>query len=141
MATRKQRRRREKELRHEYVWQDSEGNELDPDDVRSSPNGSTGRTGGGGKPASPGRARGGGARQLQPPSWRRTLKRGLIFAPIFLAVVMLLNQELSLAGAILNTIFLLAVFVPFSYLIDRFMYRSFQRRQDRPARSQTSKRG
>ena len=33
MPTRKQRRRRAKELRHEYVWEDEEGNELDPDEV------------------------------------------------------------------------------------------------------------
>ena len=33
MATRKQRRRREKEQRHEYVWEDSEGNEIDPVDA------------------------------------------------------------------------------------------------------------
>ena len=30
MPTRKQRRRRAKEFRHEYVWEDEEGNELDP---------------------------------------------------------------------------------------------------------------
>mgnify|MGYP000507019882 CR=1 FL=1 len=132
MATRKQRRRREKELRHEYVWQDAEGNELDPEEVRPTPNGSGNARPG--KSAPPARARSGGARQVQPPSWGRTLKRGLIFAPIFLAVVMLLNRELTIAGAILNTVFLLAVFVPFSYLIDRFMYRSFQKRQERPAR-------
>jgi hypothetical protein len=32
---------------------------------------------------------------------------------------------------VLNTAFLLAVFVPFSYLIDRVMYRTFQKRQER----------
>lgn len=134
MATRKQRRRREKELRHEYVWQDADGNELDPEEVRPTPNGSGSGNPRPGRSAPPARARSGGARQVQPPSWGRTLKRGLIFAPIFLAVVMLLNRELTIAGAILNTVFLLAVFVPFSYLIDRFMYRSFQKRQERPAR-------
>ena len=33
MATRKQRKRRAKEQRHEYVWEDEQGNELDPEDV------------------------------------------------------------------------------------------------------------
>jgi hypothetical protein len=123
VATRKQRRRREKEHRHEYVWQDSEGNELDPSDVRSRGNGSQS------KPARG--AGGGGGRQLQPPSWRRTIKRGLIFAPIFLGVVLLLNGDQGLAFAVVNMLFLLAVFVPFSYLIDKLMWRSFQKRAAR----------
>jgi hypothetical protein len=51
---------------------------------------------------------------------------------------MLLNRQLTLAGAALNTAFLLAVFVPFSYLIDRFMYRSFQKRSERAGGQQPS---
>ena len=31
MATKKQRRRRAKEHRHDYVWIDDEGNEVDPE--------------------------------------------------------------------------------------------------------------
>jgi hypothetical protein len=134
VATRKQRRRREKEQRHEYVWEDAEGNELDPADARARTNG--GDKGSGAKPTAPSRGRAadggrGGGRQVQPPSWGRTFKRALIFAPIFLATVMLLNRGLTFAGAALNTAFLLAVFVPFSYLIDRVMYRTFQKRQER----------
>jgi TRAP-type uncharacterized transport system fused permease subunit len=136
MPTRKQRRRREKELRHDYVWQDAEGNEVDPAEVRPQRNGSDTKAT---RPAARERAGGGGGgRQIQPPSWRRTFKRGLIFAPIFLVVVMLLNRQLTLAGAALNTAFLLAVFVPFSYLIDRFMYRSFQKRSERAGGQQPS---
>src|SRR5919108_3865176 len=33
MATKKQRRRRAKEQRHDYVWVDAEGNELDPEEA------------------------------------------------------------------------------------------------------------
>ena len=33
MPTRKQRRRRAKEHRHEYVWEDEEGNEIEAPDV------------------------------------------------------------------------------------------------------------
>jgi hypothetical protein len=134
VATRKQRRRREKEHRHEYVWQDAEGNEVDPVEARARTNGADTRSGA--KAASSPRRNGadggrGGGRQVQPPSWGRTFKRALIFAPIFLATVMLLNRGLTFAGAVLNTAFLLAVFVPFSYLIDRVMYRTFQKRQER----------
>jgi hypothetical protein len=132
VATRKQRRRREKEQRHEYVWEDSEGNVLDPTEVRAGSNGA---------PSKPARGGGGGGgRQLQPPSWRRTIKRGLIFAPIFLGVVLLLNGEQGLGFAVVNTLFLLAVFVPFSYVIDKVMWRSFQKRAARADASSSGKR-
>jgi hypothetical protein len=137
VPTRKQRRRREKELRHEYVWTDAEGNELDREEVRARANGGDHKPAKGA--AKPARA-GGRTRELQPPSWRRTIRRGLIFAPIFLAVVLLLNRQLTILGAVLNTVFLLAVFVPFSYLIDRMMYRSFQKRAERAGDSGSGKR-
>lgn len=123
MATRKQRRRREKEHRHEYVFVDDAGNEIAPPHRESKPDG---------KPAakaSGGRAAGGGGRVAQPPSWRRVIRRGLIFAPIFLAVLLLLGGDrLTFLGAVIQTLFLLVVFVPFSYLMDRFVYRTQQRR-------------
>jgi len=57
------------------------------------------------------------------------LKRGAIFAPIFLATVLLLGGgKLTLAGAIVQTFFLLAVFIPFSYFMDRMVWRSHQKR-------------
>ncbi|HEY7730730.1 MAG TPA: hypothetical protein VH950_07485 [Gaiellaceae bacterium] len=123
MATRKQRKRREKEMRHEYVWEDAEGNEIEPPAPTSRANGS-------GSKAKPESSSGGG-RRLQPPSWSRTFKRGLIFAPIFLGVVLLLNGGQGIAFALINTFFLLVVFVPFSYLIDKVMWRSFQKREAR----------
>lgn len=118
MATRKQRKRREKEHRHEYVWIDEEGNEVDEPASAQSSNGSA-------KP----RASGGGlGREAQAPSWRKSFKRGLIFAPIMLATVMLLSSELSFAQQVTQTLFIVSIFIPFSYFLDRMMYRSFQRR-------------
>ena len=65
----------------------------------------------------------------QPPSWQRVVKRGAIFAPIFFATVLLLaGDSLKWQGAIVQTLFLLAVFVPFSYFMDRIMWRSQQKR-------------
>jgi hypothetical protein len=62
------------------------------------------------------------------------LKRGAIFAPIFLATVLLLaGNRLSFAGAVVQTLFLLAVFVPFSYFMDRLVWRSYEKRQARSA--------
>ena len=117
MATRKQRKRRAKEQRHDYVWVDDEGNELETDEA--------------GPEAKNGRAREVSrrpAREAQAPSWSRSLKRGLIFAPIMFGTVLLLSPSLPLATKVTQTLFIVAVFVPFSYFLDRLFYRSFQRR-------------
>ncbi len=130
MATQKQRRRRAKEKRHAYdlVEIDAEGNEtvLSASEVKAegppkaSPKPSKTRLGGRGTP--------------QPPTWSRVLKRGALFAPIFLATVMLLGGgRLTFVGAVVQTMFLLAVFVPFSYFMDRLMWRSHEKRQAKSA--------
>ena len=118
MATRKQRRRRAKEHRHEYVWQDEEGNELAPEEVR-------GESARGKSRGSGGQRRG---REPLAPSWRRTFKRGAIFAPIMFVTVMLLSSDLTLAQQVAQTALIVAVFIPFSYVLDRFFWRSYQRR-------------
>ena len=121
MPTRKQRRRRAKEHRHEYVWEDAEGNELDAEDVpvrKAGPQSQrsvSARTG----------------RQAQAPSWRRTLKRGLVFAPIMFVTVMLLSSDLTLADQLIQTAFIVAIFVPFSHFLDGVMWRSFKKREAR----------
>jgi hypothetical protein len=117
MPTRKQRRRRAKEFRHEYVWEDAEGNELDPEEAPGKKNESRAR-----RPA----ARAG--REPQAPSWRRTLKRGLIFAPVMFVVVMLVAGDQPLSGQIVQTVLILLIFVPFSYFLDVMLWRSFRRR-------------
>lgn len=133
MATQKQRRRRAKEKRHEYelVEIDAEGNEtvLTAKDRKEEAGGKSApakaRTKGESKPRT-------GRGTPQPPSWRRVLKRGAIFAPIFLATVLLLaGNRLTFAGAVVQTLFLLAVFVPFSYFMDRLVWRSHEKRQAR----------
>jgi hypothetical protein len=116
MATKKQRRRRAKEHRHDYVWVDDEGNEIDAPDETA------------GKSAT--RARSGG-RNPQAPSWQRTLKRGAIFAPIMFATVLLLSPGLPMTQKIANTLLIVGIFVPFSYYLDRLFYRSAQRRAAR----------
>ena len=119
MATKKQRRRREKEHRHEYVWVDDDGNEVDaPEDAE--------------KPAESGRAP---RRDPQAPSWGRTLRRAAIFAPIMLGTVFLLSPDMPLATKITQTALIVAIFIPFSFFLDRFFYRSFQRKAARRERS------
>jgi hypothetical protein len=126
MATKKQRRRRAKGQRHEYVWVDDEGNEVEPDGTETA----------GGKAA---RSAPRFERDPQAPSWRRTLRRGAIFAPIMFGTVFLLSPELPLVTKVTQTLLLVAIFVPFSYFIDRFFYRSYQRKRERA--EQASRRG
>jgi hypothetical protein len=130
VATQKQRRRRAKEKRHEYdlVEIDGEGNEtvVRASEAKSSEPAKAKAKSADGK----GQRQSSGRGTPQPPSWPRVFKRGLIFAPIFVAVVLLLGGgKVTLLGALVNALFLLAVFVPFSYWIDRFMWRSYQKRQ------------
>jgi cation transport ATPase len=117
MSTRKQRRRRAKEHRHEYVWEDGEGNELDPQDPSSPKEESRSRA----ASSRPGR-------EPQPPSWRRTLKRGLIFAPIMLVTVMLLSNNITRTQQITQAALIVAIFIPFSYFLDGVFYRNYKRR-------------
>jgi hypothetical protein len=132
MPTRKQRRRQQKLRRHEWedVWVDEEGHEIEPPPeaaqpaVRKSEETATRRSS-----AAP--ARGGRAgRPVSPPSWNKVLKRGAIFAPIMLVVVYSLNNKSHdrVTSALYQTVLLFLFFVPFSYLMDRAMYRAYQRR-------------
>ena len=125
MASRKQRRRRKKDRRHEweYVYVDDEGREVEAtdDDLSISRNGT--RT-----QREPAKAKATGVREVQPPSWRRVAKRGLIFAPLMFLTVTFLSGELTLPKRVANTAFLLAFFLPFSYAMDALMYRMYVRR-------------
>lgn len=132
MPTRKQRRRQQKLRRHEYeeVYVDEEGNLVEPDEAVEDAPSPPGRSNGGRAKAerrTP--ATGRGARAMQPPSWRRVLKRGAIFAPImFILVTLLAGDELTVEQRLLQTLFLLLVFLPFSYLMDTVTYRIWRRR-------------
>ena len=119
MATKKQRRRRAKEGRHEYVWIDDSGKEIDPPDEA---------------PEKPSRT-GGSRRDPQEPSWQRSFRRGAIFAPIMFGTVFLLSPNLPLATKVTQTLLIVTIFIPFSFFLDRFFYRSAQRRAARRDRS------
>ena len=135
MTNQKQRRRRAKENRHDYdlVYMDEDGVEqpVERDDGPRKPPGRLGRKTTATKsqktqPADKGGRRG---RVVQPPSWRKVLKRGAIFAPIFFATVMLLGgKTMTFAGALVQTALLIGVFIPFSYFMDRVVWRQQQKR-------------
>ena len=125
MPTRKQRRRRAKEQRHDYevVYLDDEGNEVDvdPDELPSAKEQPQ-------KNRAERTESGGRSRGIDPPSWRKTFRRGLIFAPIFFATVLLIMPDREMAAAVFQTLLLLVIFIPFSYFMDRVFWRSYQKR-------------
>ncbi len=104
------------------MWVDDEGNELDPQEAQSEKRAPQARA------TNP-------RRDPQAPSWQRTFRRGAIFAPIMFATVFLLSPDLPMATKITQTLLIVAIFVPFSYFLDRFFYRSFQRRAERREQS------
>jgi hypothetical protein len=127
MASRKQRRRRAKERRHEWedVWVDEEGNEVEPPDDAddaAAPSRSAQRA------SAPRQRQSGVGRHVNPPSWRRVVKRGVLFAPVMFLLLTFLSNELTLAQRAGQTALLLAFFLPFSYAMDALMYRMFVRR-------------
>jgi hypothetical protein len=142
MPTRKQRRRNQKARRHEYeyVFLDDEGNEVpvDPSELRTEKkNGQRdskpSKGGGSGKPAA-GRS---GRRVVEPPSWRRSARRALIFGPLLVVAMMLFNRDLPLAQQLFPAVFLITFFIPFSYFTDSLAYRMFQKRLARRDNAKT----
>jgi hypothetical protein len=134
MATKKQQRRRDKAFRHdmELVRQDEEGNEVavTAKELRAEK----------GKPDKPKQstaarnpaAKSGGrmAREPQPPSWRRSVRRGSIWGGlIFILVVFVMPSGGSRTGSVAMGLIYAIAFIPLTYWIDRLTYRTWQRRQ------------
>ena len=130
MPTKKQRRRNQKARRHEYeyVYLDDEGNEVpvDPSELRAEKNGQRETKPRAGK-QSVGRATS-GRKKIEPPSWRRSIRRALLFGPILVVAMILLNHGQPLLQQVFPAVFLIAFFIPFSYFTDSLAYRVFQRR-------------
>ena len=129
MPSRKQRRRRQKERRHEYefVYVDSEGEqvEAEPSEDEPKPRRDARRNG-----KKNGQKRGSDrpVKKVDPPSWRRTARRAVIFGPLIFVAFSFLNRSQPLETRVLLTLLYTAFFVPFMYLMDRTMYRTYLRR-------------
>jgi len=130
MPSRKQRRKRQKERRHEYefVYVDSEGEEVeaDPEEHETKPRRDARSNGK--KAARQKRQTGRQPRKVDPPSWRKTARRAAIFGPLIFVAFSLLNRGQSLETRVLLTLLYTAFFVPFMYLMDRTMHRTYLRR-------------
>ena len=136
MPTKKQRRRRQKSLRHdwEYVYVDEEGQEVEVDPAELRPAKKNEERSAKAAPAArAGTSRAGTrtGRAIEPPSWRRVGRRALLMAPIFIAAMMFLNRSLPVAQRIAPAVFLLLFFIPFSYFTDSLAYRMYRKRVDR----------
>jgi hypothetical protein len=126
VPTKKQRRRQQKLRRHEWedVYLDEEGNEVEPppeleESVAARPaKGTRGRASA-------------AARGVQPPSWRRVLKRGLLFAPLMFVMIAILEPDSSTVQKLVFTAQLALIFIPFSYFIDSMSYRVWRKRLER----------
>ena len=69
--------------------------------------------------------------RVEPPSWRRAARRGLIFGPLLVVVMMLLNRKTPFVQQVGPALFLLAFFIPFSYFTDSLAYRMYRKRLER----------
>jgi hypothetical protein len=145
MPTRKQRRRAQKERRHEYetVWVDGEGNELDEppeelaatpekrDTVKAKPKARTTQQRGGRE-----------IRVPPPPSWQRAAKRAAILGAVVFVFIYLVGANKggrNPASALLLALIYTLLFIPFQFTIDRFAYNRWQRRADAQATSRAAK--
>jgi hypothetical protein len=130
VPSRKQRRKREKLQRHEYeyVIETEEGEEV-VEGPRLSETRSAAANGKGEKePTGLVDRRG---RPIQKPSLQRVLKRTAIFAPLIAVFIVLTADGVTVGGLIFNVVLLLAFFMPFSYMVDTFVYRMLLRRHEK----------
>jgi len=142
MPTRKQRRRSQKERRHEYetVWVDAEGNELDepPEELPEAPaeksNGARPKA----KPKATPQRGGRAVREPPAPSWQRAGKRSLILGVVIFVFFYLAGSKghHNLGSALLISLLYTALFVPFSFMIDRFAHNRWQRRMEQQGSKQ-----
>lgn len=150
MPSRKQRRRALKERRHEYetVWVDSEGNELEepPEDIAPSPARRNGAKSDGAKPKSRTKAtQKRGDRPVRvppPPSWGRAAKRAALIGVVIFVFIYIAGSRgggHSYARAFVTAAIYTAVFIPFQYMLDRFMYNRWQRRADQQGQKPAAK--
>jgi hypothetical protein len=142
MPTRKQRQRKLKGKRHQYetVWLDEDGNELDgppPEAVEERPqrpNGARATPAKAKKPAARD-AKGRPVRVPPQPSWNRAVKRAaLLGAVVFVLFSMTASKaDNRYVAALVPAVIYTAMFIPFTYWIDRFAYRRYQMKYGDPA--------
>ncbi len=133
----------EKGRRHEYetVWVDAEGNELEepPEDLAAAPDKRNGA-----KPKAKATSQRGGrsVRVPPPPSWQRAARRSLILGGAIFALFYILgskNGNHNLGSALALAVVYTALFIPFTYMIDRFSHNRWKRRAEEQGRNKQAR--
>jgi len=130
MPTRKQRRRRQKDFRHDVrVYEiDEEGNEVPIAELRAQDD-RTAKPKAKAKSARNGRRPARVHRPAEPPSWERALKRGGMMGALMILVLYFLQGPIGSAFGIFYGI----LFVPLTYWLDRTKYRMDLKRSGQTA--------
>ena len=130
MASKKQRRRRQKERRHDYefVYVDEEGHEVEVDPSELDHSEKSIRRNGAKAARKADTKNNRAVRKIDPPSWKRVSKRALFFGPLIFLAFSVLNTKQPIATRLLLAILYTGFFIPFMYLMDRAMYRTYLRR-------------
>jgi hypothetical protein len=146
VPSRKQRRRAAKSKRHEYefVYVDGEGNELDevPEELLEQDTAKPSRNGSKATPAKRQPPARGSRRQPPPPSWNRAFKRaGLLGAVVFVLFSFTASGTTThrYVAALIPALIYTALFVPFTFAIDRFAYRRWLAREEQAGGASSSK--
>ena len=132
MPTKKQRRRRAKEHRHEYelVVLDEEGREveLDPNELRAQKEKQRlARASREGKPVDVRDHKGRKIRAPHPPSWKRAIQRGAIFMVFLLVATTFLNKHGNIASQVALAVAYGVISVPMLYFLDRLAHNRYLR--------------
>jgi hypothetical protein len=139
MPTKKQRRRRAKELRHEYdfVLLDDDGNEvpIDPEERRAEREQKAAA-----RPKTGRGARAGTARNLREPpqpTWERAFRRGGLMGGLMLLAFIFVFKNGPIGGRVAIGLVYGMAFVPLTYFVDRTAYRAYLRRLERAKTKKT----
>ena len=132
MPTRKQRRRRQQKFRHEQAWYevDEFGNEIEVDPAEVKAAEPEKRTNGA-KPGAKASAQRGGrhgtrsGRVPPEPSWGRAARRGGMLGAVVL-VLFSFGAKGHIVSALPLAALYTALFIPFTFWIDRLAYRRWQ---------------
>ena len=127
MPTRKQRRRREKDFRHDVrVYElDEEGNEVPIAQLREKTEKPEPKAKAK-QPQKRGSAR--PVRDVPPPSWQRAFRRGGFMGAAMLVAFLFLFKSAPIGLRLAWGVFYAVAFIPLTYWIDRTAYRAHQRR-------------
>ena len=129
MPTRKQRRRRSKDFRHDVrVFEiDEEGNEVPIAELRQhdKPKANAAK---GKQKQQPRDKKGRPVKAVPPPSWERAFKRGGLMGGLMLVAFLFLFKNAAIELRIAWGLFYALAFIPLTYWIDRTAFRTYQRR-------------